>query len=226
MPGIAIGLFFLLGLLLAVVGYIWGLVQAFQEDVVWGLLYWFIPFAGLIFYIKNWSNKEIRKTFLIQLAALPMFLLGGIITVVSYGPEFAKLAQSGTVTVKQGSSEQSPSSFPSDFSTSSSPSQEQSPASDQSPTSESSPASQSSPASESSSKLSVAPVATPDSGNVGDRQYDFKQSMKLGYAYYGQGEYQTALINFDRALQARPGNAYAVKAIENTKMAIVQAKSK
>ena len=148
MSEIAIALFFGLGLLLATVGYIWGLVQAFQEEVVWGLLYWFIPFAALIFYIKKWSNKKIRKTFLIQLAALPMFLLGGIITVVSYGAEFAKLAQSGTITV-EGSSEQSPSSFPSDFSISSSPSQEQSPASESSP------------------QLSPAPVPEPTSGTVG-----------------------------------------------------------
>ncbi len=219
MSEIAIALFFGLGFLLATVGYIWGLVQAFQEEVVWGLLYWFIPFAGLIFYIKKWSNKKIRKTFLIQLAALPMFLLGGIITVVSYGAEFAKLAQSGTITV-DGSSEQSPSSFPSDFSISASPSQEQSPASEQSPTSEVS------PASESSAQLSPAPVPEPNSGTVGGQQYDFKQSMKLGYAYYGQGDYQTALINFNRALQVRPGDAYAVKAVDNTKKAIVQTKAK
>ncbi|MBE9164371.1 hypothetical protein [Tychonema sp. LEGE 06208] len=69
MSGIAIALFFGLGFLLATVGYIWGLVQAFQEEVVWGLLYWFIPFAAFVFYIKKWSNKKIRKTLLIQLAA-------------------------------------------------------------------------------------------------------------------------------------------------------------
>ncbi len=208
MSEIAIGLFFILGLALSLVGSIWGLVQAFQEDVVWGLLYWFIPFAALVFYIKKWSNKRIRKTFLIQLAAWPMFLLSGIITMVSYGTEFAKLAQSGTVTVQQGSSEQSPSSFPSDFSTSPSPSPEQSPSSESSP------------------QLSPAPMVEPTSGTVGVQQGDFKQLMKLGYTYYGQRDYQTALIIFNRALQARPGNAYAVKAIENTKMAIAQTRVK
>ena len=44
--------------------------------------------------------------------------------------------------------------------------------------------------------------------------------MKLGYIYYGQRDYQTALINFNRALEVRPGNAYAVKAVENAKTAI------
>ncbi|MEG3879705.1 tetratricopeptide repeat protein [Microcoleus sp. herbarium7] len=208
MSGIAIGLFFCLGFLLAIVGSIWGLVQAFQEDVVWGLLYWFIPFASLVFYIKNWSNLKIRKTFLIQLAAFPMFLLSGLIAVISYGAEFSKLAESGTITVNQGSSEQSPSSFPSDFSTSPSPSQEQS------------------PSFEPSTQLSPAPIPQPTYGSVGGQPANFKQLMKLGYAYYGQGDYQTALINFNRALQVRPGDAYAVKAIDNTKKAIVQAKAK
>ena len=39
MSGIAIGLFFLLGLVLSFAGYIWGLVLAFQQETVWGLLY-------------------------------------------------------------------------------------------------------------------------------------------------------------------------------------------
>ena len=208
MSGIAIGLFFGLGFLLAIVGSIWGLVQAFQEDVVWGLLYWFIPFAALVFYIKKWSNKKIRKTLLIQLAAWPMFLLSGIITMVTYGTEFTKLAQSGTITIQPESTEQSPSSFRSDFSISSSPTPEQSPSFESSP------------------QLSPAPITEPTSGTVGARKGDFTKSMKLGYAYYGQGDYQTALINFNRALQVRPSNIYAVKAVENTKSAIVQGRLK
>ena len=208
MSEIAIGLFFLLGVVLTTVGYIWGLVQAFQEEVVWGLLYWFIPFAALVFYIKKWSNKKIRKTFLIQLAAWPMFLLSGIITMVSYGTELAKLAQSGTITVQDGSSQQSPSSFPSDFSISSSPNPEQSPSSESSP------------------QLSPVPIPQPNFGKVGGQQDEFKQSMKLGYVYYAQRDYQTALINFNRALQVRPGDAYAVKAVANTKMAIAGSRTK
>jgi tetratricopeptide (TPR) repeat protein len=215
MSGIAIGLFFGLGFLFSLVGGIWGLVQAFQEDVVWGLVYLFVPFAVFVFYAKKWSNLKIRKAFLIQLGGWLMFLLGSIITMVSYGAEFAKLAQSGTITVNQGSSEQSPSSFPSDFSISASPSQEQS-----------QPSQEQSPGTEPSPQLSAAPVVAPNSGTVGGQEYDFKQSMKLGYAYYGQGDYQTALVNFNRALQMSPGNTYAVKAVDNTKKAIVQAKAK
>ncbi len=145
-----------------------------------------------------------------------MFLLSGIITVVTYdyGAEFPRLVQSGTITVNQGSSEQSPSSFPSDFSISSSPNQEKSPDSKQSPSSESSP------------QLSPAPISEPTSATVGAQPYDFKQSMKLGYVYYAQRDYPTALIHFNKALEARPGDGYALKAVENAKSAIVQAKAK
>lgn len=112
MSGIAIGLFFGLGFLLSLVGSIWGLVQAFQEDVVWGLLYLIVPFAGFVFYAKKWSNLKIRKTFLIQCAGLFMFVLGSITTAI-FPP--------ASVPVDHGSNEQSPSAFPSDFNTSPSP---------------------------------------------------------------------------------------------------------
>ena len=136
-----------------------------------------------------------------------MFLLSGVITMVSYGAELAKIAQFGT-TVQNESSEQSSSSFPSNFSIFSSPTPEQFSSSESSP------------------QLSAAPISEPISSTVGVQQSDFKQLIKLGYTYYGQREYQTALIIFNRALQARPGNVYAVKAIDNTKMAIAQAKAK
>lgn len=110
MSGIAIGLFFGLGFLLSLVGSIWGLVQAFQEDIVWGLLYLFVPFAGFVFYAKKWGNLKIRKTFLIQCAGLFMFLLGSITTAI--------FPPAPSPNVDQGSNEQSPS----DFNTSPSPS--------------------------------------------------------------------------------------------------------
>jgi hypothetical protein len=119
MSVIAIGLFFVLGLVLSLVGSIWGLVQAFQEDIVWGLLYFFVPFAALVFYTKKWGNLKIRKTFLIQCAGLFMFVLGGIT-----GAIFPPVPD-----VQPGLSEQSPSAFPSDFNTSPSPSSNPSPGS-------------------------------------------------------------------------------------------------
>ena len=201
MSGIAIGLFFLLGFVLSFAGYIWGLVLAFQQETFWGLLYFFIPGAALVFHVKYWSNLKIRKAFLIQCGGLLMFILGGITTAVFSGLNFTTSSQSG-VNVQQGSSEQSPSSFPSDFNTSPSPIQEPSPAAD------------------------ATPGAEPNFGTVGGQQYDFNKSMQLGKLAYKNGDYQTALINFNRAVQANPGDAEALKGVEDTKKAIAQAKTK
>ncbi|MEO0455998.1 MAG: hypothetical protein AAF152_05355 [Cyanobacteria bacterium P01_A01_bin.114] len=44
---------------------------------------------------------------------------------------------------------------------------------------------------------------------------DFLRAMRLGYAYAQQFDYNTALINFRRALELRPGNPYAEVAIQN-----------
>ncbi|TYQ29315.1 tetratricopeptide repeat protein [Pseudanabaena sp. UWO310] len=40
--------------------------------------------------------------------------------------------------------------------------------------------------------------------------------MKAGYAAYNKKDYKTALSNFKSALELRPNNVYAVKAIQNT----------
>ena len=119
MSAIAIGLFFGLGFLLSIVGGIWGLVQAFQEDVIWGVLYLVVPFAGYVFYAKKWGNLKIRKTFLIQCAGLLMFVLGSITTAI--------FPPAPSPNVDPGSNGQSPSAFPSDFNTSPSPNQSPAP---------------------------------------------------------------------------------------------------
>ena len=207
MPGIAIGLFFLLGFVLSFVGYIWGLVQAFGEETVWGVLYLLVPFAALVFYIKKWSNKRIRKTFLIQCTGLLMFVLGISIALISGFTNFADRAESEfKVTVEPNKPWPSP--FPPDLNTSPSPQLS------------------ASPSPESSPPVNAPPVAAPKLPPVTDREYDFKQSMQLGYLAYENRDYQTALINFNRALQARPGDVYATKAIDNTKRAIARAKVK
>jgi hypothetical protein len=198
MPGIAIALFFCLGLILSLVGYIWGLVQAFGQETFWGVLYLIVPCAALVFYIKNWSNQQIRKTFLIQCAGLLMFMLGGLTTSVFYGANFTNSPDSELNRELNQNNNPSPSSFPGDLNTSPSPSQKSPPSSGLSPQS------------------SLAP----------DSKDEFKQSMKLGYVYYAQRDYPTALIHFNKALEARSGDGYALKAVTNTKSAIVQAKAK
>lgn len=43
----------------------------------------------------------------------------------------------------------------------------------------------------------------------------YRTAMLVGYAAAEQGDYHTALINFRRALEARPGDRYATAAIQN-----------
>jgi len=43
----------------------------------------------------------------------------------------------------------------------------------------------------------------------------YDRAMRIGYTASQHRDYQTALINFKRALQQRPGDPYATKAIQN-----------
>lgn len=43
----------------------------------------------------------------------------------------------------------------------------------------------------------------------------YTKAMNLGYTYANQFDYQTALINFRRALEERPDDVYAINAIAN-----------
>jgi hypothetical protein len=47
------------------------------------------------------------------------------------------------------------------------------------------------------------------------RQDAFTQNMLAGYTATDQRDYQSALSYFRRALQQRPGNSYATRAIRN-----------
>ncbi|GGA26399.1 hypothetical protein CYANOKiyG1_42380 [Okeania sp. KiyG1] len=68
--------FLIIGLILAIVSGIWGLVQAFSEGTLWGVAYLFIPFAFVIFYLKNWSKTKIRKNFILMIIGLILSLVG------------------------------------------------------------------------------------------------------------------------------------------------------
>ena len=50
----------------------------------------------------------------------------------------------------------------------------------------------------------------------------YERGMRIGYAATEQRDYQTALINFRRALAARPGDRYATAAIRNVESYIQQ----
>ena len=57
-----------LGLLLAVVGGVWGIVVAFKRSLLWGLCYSFVPFAALVFYVVAWA--EAKRPFLVNLGGV------------------------------------------------------------------------------------------------------------------------------------------------------------
>jgi hypothetical protein len=50
----------------------------------------------------------------------------------------------------------------------------------------------------------------------------YTRAMRIGYAAAEQFDYNTALINFRRALQARPGDEFALAAIANMENYIVR----
>ncbi|MDY6784596.1 MAG: hypothetical protein SW833_18975 [Cyanobacteriota bacterium] len=52
--------------------------------------------------------------------------------------------------------------------------------------------------------------------NEEGNESDFDRYMEIGYDATEQGDYQTALINFRRALEERPNDFYATQAIRNT----------
>ncbi len=68
--------------------------------------------------------------------------------------------------------------------------------------------------------LLVSSSATDLSKQTAAQRYT--QAMLVGYAAADQGDYHTALINFRRALKARPGDRYARAAIRNMETYIAQ----
>lgn len=171
-----------LGLLLTIVGSIWMAVLAFMEHVGWGLAYLLLPFAGLVFVIMHWGKKPIRKSFFLALIGFVITLAGGSISFISgfdsaFNP--ALVTSQSTISIEPtlgASPELSPSEFPAEAPLTSSPS------------------------------LPPKP--------------NYRQHMVDGYAAFNQGDYQTALINFKKALNERPNDSYAVKAIQNTQISL------
>ncbi|MBW4653970.1 MAG: tetratricopeptide repeat protein [Kaiparowitsia implicata GSE-PSE-MK54-09C] len=53
-------------------------------------------------------------------------------------------------------------------------------------------------------------------------RYTYQETMRVGYAAFQQKDYQTALINFERAIEVRPGDRLALEAINNTRSIIQQ----
>lgn len=51
-------LLIVLGSLALLGGWIWLLVLAFSESVLWGVLVLLVPFAGLVFLVMHWDEAK------------------------------------------------------------------------------------------------------------------------------------------------------------------------
>jgi hypothetical protein len=65
-----------LGWLLMVVGGLWGLVLAFKQSLMWGLLYIFVPLANVVFLIKHWAIT--RNAFFLVVSGVVLVVIGAV----------------------------------------------------------------------------------------------------------------------------------------------------
>lgn len=71
------------------------------------------------------------------------------------------------------------------------------------------------------SPTEVAPVEEPPKPKPKPKpKLTYRDYMRLGYQYSEKRDYQTALINFRRALKDRPGDPLAAKAVANMQKSI------
>ncbi len=78
----------IIGIILVVIGlivsFVYGvklIIIAFQESVLWGLLYLFFPFANFYFIITRWA--ECKEAFLKTLIAIPLLVIGAMLALSS-----------------------------------------------------------------------------------------------------------------------------------------------
>ena len=53
------------------------IIIAFQESILWGLLYLFLPFANLYFIVTRWG--QFKNPFLKTLLAIPFLVIGAVL---------------------------------------------------------------------------------------------------------------------------------------------------
>lgn len=198
---------FLLGVLLVLTAGIWGVFLAFQDSTAWGLLCLLLPVVALVFIAKNWRRQAVRNSFSLSLIGL-LALMGGGLIVVLEGRSLL-----GQITIANPEGDE----FLGDR------------VPDEKPDTNSSPPSgpRDSPDATTTTAL---PQPSPDPNTPSTNappilpgrhsSEDYHQTMMVGYDAYNEGDYQTALINFRRALEMKPGDPLATEAIQNTESAI------
>lgn len=202
MIGVTIVLF-LLGLLLSLVGTLWTGVLGFMENLFWGLACWLIPLAGLVFIFNRWNSKAVRASFFVQMGGwisiFAAIFIGGANT-VSFLKQNLKVALAADYSIEVSSASSA----------------------SETPPVATAPAVVPARATVPDPPLGILPVPAPPEFEP-QPIFDFHQAMAIGYAAFEQKDYQTALINFRRAVKEWPENDYAIAAVRNTEAIITSA---
>lgn len=157
-----------LGILVLIVGVVWMGIQAFADHEYWGLAYLFLPGTWLVFSYVKWKKEKVKKTFVLQILGYLFIGMAGIIQALSNTRMFA---------AKPVAVETLPPPSP---------------------------------------IVSPSPSPSPSL----ELKLTYRQYMNIGYSAYDRGDYQTAMINFNRALIKRPDDEFALEALRNTENTI------
>jgi len=82
-PAAVGALVMLAGLLLMLGGYLWFLLSAFQDEIIYGLACWLVPFFNLYYLITRFD--QVRKPFLCGLIGFGLVTVGGCLGGLSQG---------------------------------------------------------------------------------------------------------------------------------------------
>jgi hypothetical protein len=217
--GIAALIALVLGWLMMFVGGIWGLVIAFQDSITWGLICFLVPFASFFYIFKNWKKRGVRRSFFLGLTGFVLTILAGI------GMGFLQAAtlQADSTTWGEWTESADLGELSGELSSDdgwmldeNAVGIEIQPDFSQAEVIAAEPEVVSAAGENAAIAATLPPAVDPN------QKYDYRQTMMVGYAAYQKSDYQTALINFRRALQARPNDRLALEAIQNTEAILQQ----
>ena len=188
---------FLLGLLLSLIGTLWTGVLGFMDNLFWGLACWLIPLAGFVFIFTRWNSKAVRASLFVQMlgyiSLLAAIFVGGAKTLSFFKENLKVVLAAHSCLEVQSASEPPPK--------------------------EPDPAAVAARNAVPDPPLGILPVPAPPEFEP-QPTFDFDRAMAIGYAAFEQKDYQTALINFRRALKASPNNNSTIAAVSKTESII------
>lgn len=163
--------FLVLGIILLLPGAIWMGIQAFADHPFWGLAYILIPGSWLAFiYVKwqiKWRREKLKMPFVLKVLGYLFITMSGIMYLLT-PPSLLNFKRS---------------------------------------------------------EVPVEPSPPPPEPEPEpELKLTYKQYMDLGYSYDRKRDYNTALINFRRALAKRPDDELALEAVRKTEEKIKQPK--